>query len=66
MDSVNSKNFILAQGQVNGATVNVGKKISCSKEQISLQLTVLKQYINSFENSMKPEIYSIVNNVEAS
>ena len=52
------KKFILAQGQVNGATVNVRKKkgFSCPKEQIRLQLNVLKQYINSFENSMKPEI----------
>ena len=40
------------------------KKLTCPKEQImhkelSLALTVLQPYINSFENSMKSYIYFI-------
>ena len=34
------------------------------KEQISLYLTVLKQYVYSFKYSMKPDINSIVNSAD--
>ena len=37
---------------------------TCPKEQICLNLTLLKQYINSFENSMNLDIKSLVNSVE--
>ena len=40
---------------------------TCPKEQINitnLYLTVLKQYITSLENSMKPDIISLVNSVD--
>ena len=37
---------------------------TCPKEQISLYLTLLKNYIISFKNSMKPDIKSLVNSVD--
>ena len=45
------------------------ENITCSKEQIkhnelSLDLTVLKSCINSFENSMKQDIFSIESSVD--
>ena len=45
------------------------EKFTCPKKQISISLiylTVLKQYINSLENSMKQDINSldIVNSVD--
>ena len=56
---------MLAQGQVNGHNMLKMSKenFTCSKEKImrkelSSDLTVLKSYINSFENSMKQGIFS--------
>ena len=37
---------------------------TCQKEQICLYLSLLKKYINSFENSMNLDIKSLVNSVE--
>ena len=42
------------------------ENFTCPKEQISLYLSVLKQYVNSysFKYSMKPDINSIVNSAD--
>ena len=56
----NNNKKILAHGQVNGHNVLVQRKcyLSEKKTQITvalIYLTVLKQYINSLENSMKQD-----------
>ena len=46
------------------ATMYLSKeKFTCPKEQISLYLSVLKQFTH-FENSIKPDINSLVNSVD--
>ena len=38
------QNYLLVQGQIKGHNVLIQRKFSCPKEQISLNLSVLKQF----------------------
>ena len=62
----NSKNLILAQGQVNGHNVLVQWKIYLSHRTDTAQRTQLALTFADklFKNSMKPDIISIENSVD--
>ena len=55
---------ILGQGLVNDHKVLVLRKLYLSRTEDQIYLTVLEQYINSCENSMKPDIKYFVNSVD--